>query len=62
MRIFIMNEKEIIARIWFKYAGNSLKINQIKAEAIEEIWQSLGFSRDELAEIVINKLFYNLFD
>ena len=57
-----MNEKEIIARTWFKYAGNSLKINQIKAEAIEEIWQSLGFSRDELAEIVINKLFYNLFD
>lgn len=57
-----MNEKEIIARIWFKYAGNSLKINQIKVEAIEEIWQSLGFSRDELAKIVINKLFYNLFD
>ena len=57
-----MNEKEIIARIWFKYAGNSLKINQIKVEAIEEIWQSLGFSRDELAEIVIDKLFYNLFD
>lgn len=57
-----MNEKEIIASIWFKYAGNSLKISQIKANAIEEIWQSLGFSRDELAEIVINKLFYNLFD
>ena len=57
-----MSEKEIIARIWFKYAGNSLKINQIKAEAIEEIWESLGFSRDELAKIVINKLFYNLFD
>ena len=57
-----MDEKETTARIWFKYAGNSLKINQIKAEAIEEIWESLGFSRDELAKIVINKLFYNLFD
>ena len=57
-----MNEKEIIARIWFKYAGDSLKTNQIKVEAIEEIWQSLGFSRDEIAKIVINKLFYNLFD
>ena len=51
-----MNEKEIIARIWFKYAGNSLKINQIKAEAIEEIWQSLGFSRDELAKIVVENV------
>lgn len=49
-----MNEKEVIARIWFKYAGSVLEKNQIKTEVIQEIWKALGYTNNELVETIIN--------
>lgn len=55
-----MSEKEIIASIWFKYAGSVLEENQIKTEAIQEIWKALGYTNDELFETIINIFLYKI--
>lgn len=51
-----MDIKDIISRIWFNYAGNPKLDSQLKADAIEEVWVSLGFSREELAFEILNNL------